>query len=248
MSLVFNGVYSVVNGGGGGGPTTSDAILTVSVPHGSDITMTKVGAPTLRPTMWVQAADNTLDYALFVIGPSLFDAVNEWTVTASLSGDTASDTIIIDSAKQYALELTYNLVLIKNGYIIGTNVFPNNLRSGRTATFTEQDPPQYVKITGLGQEGPATGLIDLTRYSTIRFDGYRYAASGAAVGAFNQVNINANPTPSTYASAYTLIDDETGTHLKTVDISALSGSYYIGIYIPYSAGRNTVYVSNLLLE
>ena len=98
--------------GGGGGPTASDAILTVTVPTGSTVTMTK-GGVTLTPTMWVQAADNTLDCALFVIGPSLFDAQNAWTVTASLSGDTASATVTIDSNEQYDLELSYH---VPSGY------------------------------------------------------------------------------------------------------------------------------------
>ena len=90
MSYVFN---MVGGGSGGGGPTSSDAILTVTVPTGSTVTMTK-GGVTLTPTMWVLAADATLDCALFVISPSLFDAVNAWTVTATSGENTASTTII----------------------------------------------------------------------------------------------------------------------------------------------------------
>ena len=105
MSLVFN----VVGGGsGGGGPSASDAILTVTVPTGSTVTATK-GGVTLTPTMWVQAADNTLDCALFVVAPSLFDAQNAWTATASLSGDTASATVTIDSNEQYDMILSYRV-------------------------------------------------------------------------------------------------------------------------------------------
>lgn len=92
--------------GGGSGPSASDAILTVTVPTDSTVTMTN-GSVTLTPTMWVQAADPTLDCALFVIPPSLFDAQNAWTVTAVLSGDTAVDTVAIDSNKQYDVELSY---------------------------------------------------------------------------------------------------------------------------------------------
>lgn len=106
MSYVFNMVGS--SGGGGSGPSASDAILTVTVPTGSTVTMTK-GGVTLTPTMWVQAADNTLDCALFVVAPSLFDAQNAWTVTASRSGDTASATVTIDSNEQYDLELSYHV-------------------------------------------------------------------------------------------------------------------------------------------
>ena len=95
MSLVFNMV-----GGGGGSLKDTDAIMTVTVPTGSSVTMTK-GSLSLTPTMWVQAADPTYDCALFVIKPSLFDAVNAWTVNATLGTDTTSDTVTISSNKQY---------------------------------------------------------------------------------------------------------------------------------------------------
>lgn len=100
MSLVFN-----IVGGGGGKLKDIDAVLIVTVPTGSTVTMTK-GGVTFTPTMWVQAADPTLDCALFVISPSLFDSQNAWTVTATLGTGTASDTVTIDSNEQYSLELS----------------------------------------------------------------------------------------------------------------------------------------------
>lgn len=106
MSYVFNMVGG--GSGGGGGPSASDAILTVTVPTGSTVTATK-GGVTLTPTMWVQAADATMDCALFVIQPSLFDAQNAWTVTSTLSGDTASGTVTIDSNEQYDMILSYRI-------------------------------------------------------------------------------------------------------------------------------------------
>ena len=105
MSYVFN---MVGGGSGSGGPSASDAILTVTVPTGSTVTMTK-GGVTLTPTMWVQAADNTLDCALFVIQPSLFDAVNAWTVTATLGTETASATVTISSNEQYDIVMSYHV-------------------------------------------------------------------------------------------------------------------------------------------
>ena len=96
------------SGGGSGGPSASDAILTVTVPTGSTVTATK-GGVTLRPTMWVQAADPTLDCALFVISPSLFDAQNPWTVTATLGTNTASDTVTISANKQYDMVINYRV-------------------------------------------------------------------------------------------------------------------------------------------
>lgn len=102
--------------GGGGGPTASDAILTVTAPAGSTVTATK-GSTTLVPTLWTTAADASQECALFVIPPAQFDANTPWTVTATSGTDTISDTVTIDSAKQYDVELSYNLYLIKDGVI-----------------------------------------------------------------------------------------------------------------------------------
>lgn len=94
--------------GGSGGPSASDAILTVTVPTGSTVTATK-GGVTLTPTMWTAAADATQECALFVIAPSMFDATTPWTVTATSGTDSATTTVLIDSNKQYDLELSYHV-------------------------------------------------------------------------------------------------------------------------------------------
>ena len=112
MSLVFNMVGG--SSGGGSGPSASDAILTVTVPTGSTVTAVK-GGVTLTPTMWVQAADATLDCALFVIAPAQFDATVPWTVTATLSTESATATVLIDSNKQYEAEITFKTWLFRNG-------------------------------------------------------------------------------------------------------------------------------------
>lgn len=109
MILVVGG-----GSGGGGGPSASDAILTVTVPTGSTVTATK-GGVTLTPTMWVQAADATQDCALFVIAPAQFDSVNPWTVTATLDTESATATVLIDSNKQYDVELSYHYFLYNRG-------------------------------------------------------------------------------------------------------------------------------------
>lgn len=104
----------IIFGGSGGALSASDAILAVTVPTGSTVTATK-GGVTITPTIWVTAADPTLDCAIFAISASLFDAVNPWTVTATLGTNTASDTVVIDSNKEYDVELSYDLVLFENG-------------------------------------------------------------------------------------------------------------------------------------
>ena len=130
MSLTLN----MVGGAGGAGLKDTDAVLVVTVPTGSTVTATK-GGVTLTPTMWVTAADPTLDCAIFAISASLFDAVNPWTVTATKGIDTRSVTVTVDSNKAYEVEITYPLYLYRNGDLC-TSVTGGYSRSGSAGTFT----------------------------------------------------------------------------------------------------------------
>lgn len=98
MSLVLN----MVGGAGGAGLKDTDAVLVVTVPTGSTVTATK-GGVTLTPTMWVTAADSTLDCAIFSIKASLFDAVSPWTVTATHGTVTRTAQVIISENKEYEM-------------------------------------------------------------------------------------------------------------------------------------------------
>lgn len=105
MSLVFN---MVSGGAAGGGLKDTDAVLIVTVPTGSTVTATK-GGTTLTPTMWVKAADASLDCAIFSIPASQFDSTTPWTVTATDGANTASDTVLITTNKEYETEILYLL-------------------------------------------------------------------------------------------------------------------------------------------
>lgn len=96
----------VVGGGGSGKLKNTDAVLIVTVPTGSTVTATK-GGTTLTPTMWVKAADNTLDCAIFIIPASQFDSTTPWTITATDGTNTASDTVLITTNKEYEVVLNF---------------------------------------------------------------------------------------------------------------------------------------------
>lgn len=116
MSIWGNAI-TLGGSGGGSGPSASDAILTVTAPAGSTVTATK-GGTSLTPTMWTAAADATQECALFVIPAAQFDATTPWTVTATNGTDTASDTVTISENKQYDVELTYFVYIIRHGVML----------------------------------------------------------------------------------------------------------------------------------
>lgn len=108
MSLVFN----MVGGGSGGGLTDGSALLSVTVPTGSTVTATKSGV-TLQPSLWLLGADASTEVALFVFTPAQFDATTPWTITATDGTNTASETVLITTNKEYEVTISYH---VPSGY------------------------------------------------------------------------------------------------------------------------------------
>ena len=247
MSYVFN----MVGGGSGGvGPTSSDAILTVTVPTGSTVTMTK-GALSLTPTMWVQAAYPTLDCALFVIAPNLFDAVNAWTVTATLVTDTASDTVIISTNKQYNVRIGFSHYYLFSGD--GVYAGQWSAKAWWSESSAQVTPSLTVStnlIFGITNGGT-------TKVGTVLNSSPLPLSKDTIVYTWNSCSISGSSvirpvvlTP--YASLYTVVTQgnavTTNTGTDTIDISALSsGNYYFGFKIYTANGSASASFSEVEL-
>lgn len=226
------------SGGGGSGPSASDAILTVTVPTGSTVTMTK-GGTTLTPTMWVSADAQWEETALFVIPAADFDAVNPWTVVATINSTTTSATIIIDDNKEYELDLrTYDFV--------SSGVF-NSAIAWNIDSYTQTDATIVqetgdVKFTTGGNNNAVFTTsypCDLTKFSTLKLtitSGASYVNSGyvpvIAVGK-NRIAMQGSGSSSiTGIDAYTQLVSSTGNipaGTYTLNIASLYGYYYVGL-------------------
>lgn len=238
MSLVFNMV------GGSGGISENRAVLVVRVPAGSTVTATK-GGVTLTPKMWVVEADPTQDIALFVIAPSLFDSVNPWTVTATLGTNSASDTVTIDSNKQYDLTLAYRVFLCQNGAwntsVAGTltakGVKITNDNAGGNAYpphITYNSDNVYIYETQDAGTGYNAGIaygaskISLLNKSTlsIRCNGVDPRSSSEAKVCLNVWTAVPTNAWANNRVATTLIKGNT---TFSIDVSSLNDEYYIGV-------------------
>lgn len=109
MSMTFNMV-----GGGGSGIPGNRAVLVARIPSGSTVTATK-GGVTLTPMMWVSETYPDQDIALFVFTPAQFDSVNPWTITATDGTNTASETVLITTNKEYEITITFIFYIYKDG-------------------------------------------------------------------------------------------------------------------------------------
>lgn len=237
MSYVFN----MVGGGGGGSLKDTDAILTVTVPTGSTVTMTK-GGVTLTPTMWVKAADNNLDCALFVIAPNLFDSQNAWTVTATLGTDSASDTVMISNNLQYDLALSYRPYIYRRGYIDQT--LTGGLTNSGYTYGNALTPATYnadnIYISSDNCAGTSQA-IDLTNYSTIY-----YVSRSDNPSNLTQPWLGVASSKNLSSYLIRISPDSTTESIKSADISNLTGNYYIAAMS--SSGNGYGYVYEIYLE
>lgn len=239
MSLVLN----MVGGASGAGLKDTDAVLVVTVPTGSTVTAAK-GGVTLTPTMWVTAADPTLDCAIFSIKSSLFDAVSPWTVTATLGTDTASDTVIIDSNKQYDLELSYTYYLYNSGNecVAITGGWTVASKSSSAAIAVKENT--FIRLEGVVNTSQSdrratcytTNAIDLTNFSTIKvlYEAWNPAIPAGYTDPFGAFKFGVAAQSSSFTSYNTSniqgtqITSETAETTLLFDISNFAGGFYVG--------------------
>ncbi len=226
--------------GGGGGPTAADAILLVTVPAGSTVTASK-GAETLVPTLWVSAADSTLEKALFVIESSLFDSANPWTVTITDGTNTADGTVTIDSNKQYELSLDYNLWLVKHGILVGT------FARSTYANLTQDDDFVLMSISGNNYARITTqSAVDFTGFSTLKIvfmrdDNGKYGQSWHGSTYYPSMGYGATAPSSDIATNFTdyvPLNSSSGiisSKTYTLDVTSQTGLKYVSMLISSSS-------------
>ena len=258
ISITENGVVDVTQyasaavnvSGGGGAPTASDAILLVTTPANSVVTMTK-GVDTRVPTIWLQAVDPTMETALFVIEAADFDSQNAWTVTATLGTSTASNTVVIDSNKQYSLTLIYNYYFVKNGILLSTFTINTYGRINQETSLVS------YKTTG-NNIAIAYIALDITRFSAIKIT----ALSGSQSWSSNQVpaigisasapSINQSTGAVSPYSTFQKMNSAQGTipaGTYTCDISAFSGTMYIWMSTSgWGSQLGTINIQDFYLE
>lgn len=94
-------------GGGGSFATANDAVLVVSAPAGSTVTISK-GGVTKVAAGW-QNNDGVNYYYYFAIKAAEFDSEVGWNVTATLGNSSAQTSVIITTNNVYSVMLAYHI-------------------------------------------------------------------------------------------------------------------------------------------
>ena len=257
--MVFNTVFY-----GGGKIKNTDALLAVYVLTGSTVFITKNGT-SITPTIWTENASNTIDCALFVIPSSTFDN-NSWSISASVSGRSASSTIVIDSAKEYEVNLVQELSrlhLLKgnpidvctgvtggwygSAIVCGTASYPQT-RNGMTPTINTSGT-YFVVSCGQTWQGNnfydgcirTTNLTsDLSGYSTIVMN-YNISLSGQT-GAYYGSTVRPFASKTKISSNQTQATNASArNHQSNASNQTLSVSISGGGYVEVGVGINQYY-------
>ena len=218
------------------GPSDTDAIIAVSFPTESTITATK-GNVTITPTVWLEAGDNTLDYALFIITSDLFDDQNAWTVTVTDGTHTVNKTVIVDSSDMYEVKIRFEYYVFKEG-----SGFQNGFSMTTSDMFYSDS---YIYNTGNGHSSQGSKMyispsINMANYDILYVD-WQHATSTNTP----RFGIYDSATTDAYFTSYVQRPSANVRGTDSIDVSILTGNYYVKSWGNYS--NNTFIYSIWLL-
>jgi len=245
------------NSGTGGGSLRADnAVLLVTVPTGSTVTVTR-GSVSLSGTSWVNSSDASLDTHIFSVKASLFSS-SAWTVTATNDDLSVSQTVVINAVGYYGVTLMYELYVYNNGDLCES---ATGGWEGRAISYTQSyggwnitpTAPQVsngsnslsILLTASGGgvlSGSAMTVnsIDLSNFSTITWRGSVDRIQNNAERLFISAT---NTAPSNnYNAVKETVLSTTGNFVVVMDVSDLTGAYYIGVNL-YASGSGTAIVN-----
>lgn len=219
---------------GGGGKVF--AVIDITYPAGA--TCTCSSGPK------VLTAPDTTGHWLAVI-----PAAGEWTVSSNSSYGPVSETIDVQEKKAYFVVLGGNVYIYNNGSI-NTTFIGGITNEGYTVSVTTRPPTfgdtsftlkggsNYLQIAGTELS------IDFSKFSTLHIKGSTSGGSG------NAFSLNVTPTKNytTGLVAQYVQPANNSSFDKSIDVSSVSGNYYLSINSTMGDNTATSEVSEIWLE
>lgn len=232
----------IVRRGGGSGLSANGAVLRITAETGSTIKLSKGGVTvaTLASGKGHTNAANT-SYADWYY-PITAANYGSWAVTATKNGKTASKTVTVNSNKQYDVLLTYQLYIIKNGYIQSPFTLALNYGSRNTGMTQNYNALGYAKTLTDQVSGFVTNqVVNVNNYKSLKIDcSFDYNQpqwdESAGFGLAYNTNAVSGEWPWSYMgkqAAYYLWPGNHGTGRQTYtkDITSLQGNFYVNAYM-----------------
>lgn len=226
-------------GGGGGGLSPRSAVIHVTAPVGSTISFSKgvVVAKVLGPEKSHVNAENTsLADWYYSVSPSNY---GEWTVTATLGTDTASDTVTVNAANEYDVTLEYGLVLFNYGatdYAFSASRSASSYGSGGYQIVDDYLSvyAQWAQVAGSTYtDFYCTTAVDASKYSTLEVE---YKSNYSSI-----ISIRSSPNGSDLTYVTAAVNTGTTPVKAVLDISGIVSQVYFAVSISASGAiKNSI--------
>lgn len=224
-------------GAGGGHLNDTDALLRVSAPAGSIVTITK-GSTTKTDQGHENADDSTVYDYYFIIHQSQFDSTTPWTVTATLGTETASETVTVNAANEYDVTLEYGLILFNYGatdYAFSASRSASSYGSGGYQIVDDYLSvyAQWAQIGGSTYtDFHCTTAVDASKYSTLEVE---YKSNYSSVLSIR----SSSGSDLTYVTA--AVNTGTTPVKAVLDISGIVSQVYFAVRISAAgATKNSI--------
>lgn len=262
MSLTIN-----TSGGGGGSIQSTDALVRIVTDYGSSVSVTAGGTTkNLKPLQIIGDSGKSCYYDL--VKPGNFSSTAR-SYTASLGSDTVSGSLVVDAAGEYTSDLSYwngQLYLNGNQYASHTggwaakkvkfaDYLPGTSYTVGAAypTLEFESDTMVASISASGGANYSGSVltanaVDLTDFDTITFE-----LNNSGVGHTRTVicyvtNVDTQEG-GIYSPAVNDTEYYTGDKTVTLDISGLTGNYYVGFNIrAEGSGTSIVTVRSIIMS
>ena len=249
MSKVFNMV-----GGGGGSLNPSDALIHVNAPLGSTVEFATGGVTvkTIDPSKAFANVDGTTADYYYPVKSANYGT---WTVTATLTPDTASDTVVVSGAGQYDVKLLETVWIVRNGT---ANIDTDIYKVG-SLTLTQESGFVLAKMTA-NSVGFVRSMqaIDMTNKSEVALElamdsANRYGQSWYSSANIPVLGVSVGSVPPAVQGSETVTNIPYKTFLRTstgadttestftIDVSALTGVYTVCLTMGSSSALSGTY-------
>lgn len=262
MSLTIN-----TSGGGSGSIQSTDALVRIVTDYGSSVSVTAGGTTkNLKPLQIIGASGKSCYYDLVKPGNFSSTARN---YTASLGSDTASGSIVVNAAGEYTSDLSYwngQLYLNGNQYASHTGGWvTKKVKSGRylpgttypvTAAYPTLEFGSDTMVASISASNNANNsgsvltanAVSLTNFNTITFELNNGGISYTRPVICYVTNVDTQEG-GIYSPAVENTEYYVGDKTVTLDISGLSGNYYVGFnIIAEGSGTSIVTIRSIIMS
>lgn len=213
-------------GGGGGGLSPNNAVIHVTAAAGSTITFSKGGVAVkeLGPEKsHVNADDNTIADWYYSVSQNNYGT---WTVTATRQESSLSDTVSVDSNKQYDIILSRFYIFAEGKGLV--NDFDFGAYSPNAVTVST-NKIIWGNSAGVGNQLWFLPTVDLSRFSTLYLDlkcTNRYNTSYTARIGVGPDTPTGQNSPGTWSASTGSIYNTTR-DIYSVDVSSVTSREYV---------------------